>query len=362
MGAQEGKDMKVIEGVHKILIVNLGGIGDLLLSTPALKALRQRYPRAGITLLTTSSAADALKDAPYITSIRAFDMHTGGRAGLARLKVLFELRRNSFDLAINMRTLVSGLSALKIRVLFGIIGARFIAGRNTEGRGRFFDVKVDETSAGHMYERDYDIALVEKLGAKATDTKIDFTVGAGDREKVRKIFQEESIAENGILIGIHPGGRPSRRWPIERFAEVMRKISGATTCSFAVTGDEQERSLAEKVIQSSGVKAVNMAGRLTIKELGALIERCSLFITNDTGAMHIAALLNVPIVAIFGPGSLIRFDPRVISDKAIVLYRKAPCAPCDKMNCRTKECLVSISPQSVAEAAIRLLGAPGEST
>lgn len=345
--------------VDRILVINLGGIGDLLLSTPALKALRQRYPHADITLLATSGAADIIKDASYVTSIRVFDMHLGGMAGLKHLKALLELRRNRFDLAINMRTLVSNVSALKMRILFGIIGARLTAGRNTEGRGRFFDVKVDETSVGHMYERDYDIELVKKLGAKASDIKIDFVISAGDRERVQRIVQEESIAEKDILIGIHPGGRLSRRWPIERFIEVTRKIGDAVTCSFVVTGDARERPLAEKVIQSSRVRAVNMAGRLTLKELGALMERCSLFITNDTGAMHIAALLNVPTVAICGPGSLVRFDPRVIFPKAIVLYKKVPCAPCDKIDCGTKECLTAISVQEVVDAALFLLGGKG---
>jgi ADP-heptose:LPS heptosyltransferase len=259
-----------------------------------------------------------------------------------------------------MRTLVSGLGAFKIRMLLAIIGPRITAGRNTDGRGAFFDIAIPETVKGEKHEMEYDVELVERLGGKVEDKRIDYLIDDEGAKKARKILEEAGIADNDIVVGVHPGGKPSHRWPIGNFAEAMRQIAGKVNCSFIITGDSEEAPLADALAQTCGVKAMNTAGAVTIKEFGALVKRCRAFISNDTAAMHIAALSGVPLVAIFGPGYLLRFDPRKISDRAKVLYKKADCAPCDKETCASLGCLKSISPHEVAKAALALLGVEKE--
>jgi ADP-heptose:LPS heptosyltransferase len=202
----------------------------------------------------------------------------------------------------------------------------------------------------------YDIELVEKLGAKVREMRIPFEPGAESVKRLGALLGEAGISDREMVIGVNPGGHPSHRWPAERFAEMMRMVGKDVECAFAVSGGPEERSLADEVIRKAGVKAVNMAGRLDLETLAALIKRSSVSVSNDTAAMNIAAVLDTPTVAIFGPGFLKRFDPRVLSRKAAVVYKGAPCAPCNKKVCATKECLAGITPDEVAEAVMKSLG------
>ena len=349
--------------IRNVLAINLGGIGDVLFSTPALRALKGLYPDAEISMLLDPKTRKIAVDLPYVTNTYILHRGFSGLAGLSNLsenlKTLLTLRRKKFNVVINMRTITSAAGASKMRVLLAAIGPKVTAGRNTEGRGRFFDIAISETDKGEKHEMEYDLELAEKLGAKSEDKKIDYEFGDEGVENMRKVLREAAIADNDIVIGVHPGGKPSHRWPIENFAEAMREICGEVNCSFVITGDDEEASLADDLIRSSGVKAINTAGRFTIRELGAMIKRCNVFISNDTVAMHIAALAKVPVVAIFGPGFLAKVDPRAISDKMVVLYKKAGCAPCNKKKCGTKDCLKAILPREVVEAVLSFLNLAG---
>ncbi|MCM8763264.1 MAG: glycosyltransferase family 9 protein [Candidatus Omnitrophica bacterium] len=338
----------------KILVINLGGIGDLLLSTPALRALKNKFSDAKISLLVVPRAYELVKDFAFIDEV--FIFHKTLRKIFKNFKVLFDLRKEHFDLAINMRTLVSKRSAREIKFLLDFIRPKIKAGRDTEGRGYFFDVKIPEKDFGERYEMEYDINLAGLLGAEVIDKNIDFKIDKTDLRKVDEILNKEGISEKDILIGIHPGGEPSRRWPIENFAKVMININEKISCKFVITGTIEENNLADKLIKITKLEAINFMGKLKIKELAALIKRCRLFITNDTGPMHIAAILQTSLVAIFGPGWPARYDPRNISDKAIVLYQKVDCSPCNKVSCADLKCLKIISPKEVTDAVSKLLG------
>jgi heptosyltransferase-2 len=342
------------EDVRKILVVNLGGIGDILLSTPALRALKERYPVASVSLLTIPRSAEAARDLSYIDKIYTIDLGSG-IAGIAKdIGTILSLRKMKFDLAINMRTIVSGAGACKMEILFSMIGARVSAGRNTDGRGGFFDIKINEPSFGAKYEMEYDIELVEVLGATPQDRSIDLTVDKIAEERVDEILKNEHFDKGSLLVGIHPGGALSHRWPVENFSKVIDILAGKNRCVFAITGSFDERILAEK-IKGDKSNIINLSGKLNFKELAAFIKRCDLYITNDTAPMHIAAILNTPVVAIFGPGYLERFDPKKISSRAEVLCNKIECAPCARSRCDLIKRLESISPDDVARAAFKLL-------
>jgi len=340
---------------NKILIINLGGIGDMLLSTPALRALKNKFSEAEISMLIARRSYEIAKDLPYIDKIFIFHKRNSPISFLRNIATLFILRKAHFDLAINMRTLVSRRSALAIKVIMGIINPKIRVGRDTEGRGYFFNIKIPEADIGEKYEMEYDIDTVKALGAQVIDRNIDFKIDRVNQEAVEIILKEEGVNRDDIVVGIHPGGEPSRQWPIENFSRVIKKIKGKIDCKFVITGTGRETKIINRLIKMSDIKLINMAGRISVKELAALINRLHLYIANDTGPMHIAAALRRPLVAIFGPGCVTRFDPRNISDRAIVLYKKVDCSPCNRMFCNSRKCLTIISPEEVAAAALGLL-------
>jgi len=340
----------------KILIVNLGGIGDLLLSTPALKALKNYYPEAEISILVVPRVYAMVKNWLYLDAVFVFHLGYLPSGMLKNIFTLLTLRDKHFDLLINMRTIVSFASAVKLSLLLNFIGAKIKAGRNTDGKGKMFDIAIPETLIGQKYEAEYDLETVRALGIKSVDMKIDFEIDAEESQRIDAILEEEGIAKEAILIGVNPGGLSSRRWPVEKFSSVIDKLAQKMACNFLVTGSREEHSLAQKLKAKSCARIVDLAGKLSIQETAALIKRCNLYISNDTGPMHIAAILKTPLIVIFGPGDLARYDPRNISDKTIVLGgRRTICAPCNKKTCMSMRCFEGSIPQEAVDVAMVLL-------
>jgi len=341
-------------GIKKILVVNLGGIGDLLLSTPALRVLKENYPESEISILVVPRLYEIARDLRYIDQV--FIFYKEGYYSLPRflknLLCLFRLRRMGFDICLNMRTLVSKKSAKKIKFIFYIIHPRIKAGRDTDGRGWFFDIKIPESLKDNKWEAEYDIKMMEALGIKVSDRGFDFPLDSDSIDNLRRILLRNGVSEKETLVGIHPGGKPSHRWQVQNFIKVIDEISKVRNCRFIITGDNQDLDLTKWFRR---VDTVNLIGKLSLKELGALIKRCDLFISNDTGPMHIAAILKTPLIAIFGPGYLSRYDPRHISNKAVVFYKNTICSPCDKLICKTMHCLRDIYPEGVIAKALDFL-------
>ncbi|MFA6216182.1 MAG: glycosyltransferase family 9 protein [Candidatus Omnitrophota bacterium] len=334
--------------IKKILVINLGGIGDLLLSLPALEALKWKYPQSRYDILLTERASELLQGRAL------FDTFYFYKKGLFKqLRLFFLLRQNRYDLVINMRTMVSWVSALKMFCVFRLINPRISAGRNTQNRGWFFNIKIPEFWPGEKCEMEYDIEMAAALGAPVPERSLHISIAQESYLAVSVFLEQGGIKANDRVIGIHPGGEPSRRWPVESFSQVIAVLNKSGDFKFVITGSLEESSIAQKLASVPGAVVINAAGKLNLNELTALIARCSLYISNDTGPMHIAAVLKTPLVALFGPGSLCRFDPRNIFPQAVVLYQKAACAPCNKMTCHTMRCLKVISPDAVVQAALK---------
>jgi len=324
------------------------------LSIPALRAIKQKYHRAVIDIVVARQTLELAQEIKLFNRIFVYEKGIFKTVGL-----LLSLRKNKYGLAINMRTMASRFSSLKMFLFLKMINAKLLAGRDTNNFGFFFDLKVPETEPGSKYAMEYDIDMARALGADCSDRSIILELIPASIEKVDKILEENQVSKNDVLIGIHPGGMPSRRWPLENFRNLIEAISKEMNCKFVITGASQERDLAEKLSAAFEGKVINLAGKLGINELSALIKRCNLFISNDTGPMHFAAVLKTPLLAIFGPGQLTRFDPRMISDQATVLYKKTECAPCNNLVCDDLRCLKAIFVREAAQQALEILKSKG---
>ncbi len=342
---------------EKILVINLGGIGDVILSTPALRALRLAYPGSKIYFLSVKRVNELSRRMTYIDEALYLDLCLSMGSLTHNAKVVAYLNRLKVDLAVNMRTIVSNVGALKLRALLGLIAPGVTAGRDTEGMGSFFGVKIPESRIGEKSEMEYDLDLAMALGADVIDRKPDLPRDEASSVKIEEMLARyRGISQSDVLIGVHPGGKPSHRWPAEKFAEVIDAIAGRVKAKFIITGDDEDAETARYIISRSKADIIDSTGKLDLAELTALINHCSLYISSDTAAMHIAAILKVPLVAIFGPGYLKRFDPRNISKDAIVIKRDTACSPCDRSICPRPVCLSGIPAGEVTASACKLLG------
>jgi heptosyltransferase II len=336
----------------KILLVNLGGIGDLMLSSPAVRSIKQVFSASRVCLLTAQSAGEYARSLGYIDSVFTLDLKGGFFRGLRRLVAL---RAEHFDCAVNMRTIASAHGRSRIKFLFDFINAGQKAGRDTCGRGDFFDITIPEGEGDERYEMEYDLAMAQLItGVPVRDRRIDFIIDSSAAARAQQLLSKAGINENDTVIGFHLGGKPSHVWPAQYFGETAALIAQKTACTFIATGHAVDRRRTKAIMRN--VPLLDLTGQLSLFELGAVIQRCAVFVSPDTAPMHIAAVLNVPLVAIVGPGYLRRFDPRVVSPRTIVLYKKADCAPCNRVSCASLKCIKDIRPAEAAQAVMELLG------
>ncbi|MCK9594955.1 MAG: glycosyltransferase family 9 protein [Candidatus Omnitrophica bacterium] len=346
------KKLPAPQDVRNILIINLGGLGDFLLSEPALCALRAFYRNARIVLWCIPRAAQFAQDCPCIDEVVFFDFRM-----ISTLRTLFYLRQREFELVLNMRSIHSWASAFKMAAIFHLLKAGCRIGRDTDGRGFFFDIRIPETIKGRMPEYQYDLNTVKALGIDAQYRRPQISISAGDNAYIHGLLSECGINDADILVGVNPSTPVlSRQWPAENFAAAINRLQEMIKCKIVITGFRGTEPAVMRFKEMLKAEPVNLAGKTTIKQLAVLIKRCNLYITNDTGSMHIASVLDVPQIALFGPGDLARFDPRHISDKAAVFYSYPACGPCYNSACESRSCFRDIRPDAVAEAAVTILG------
>jgi lipopolysaccharide heptosyltransferase II len=358
----------------RILAVKLADLGDLLAITPALQALRAAQPSARIDLLTPPSSAGLLKGAPFLDNIITFDKFSFDSLGsmlningmLHTARFLLRLRRAGYDALAIFHHFTTGWGSMKFAVLSLASGARVRAGLDN-GRGRFLTHKVTDRGFGAMHEADYWLSVASLLGADAHAGWRPFVpISSTHGATTTSILDEIRASHTGPIVAIHPGAGAyslARIWPVEGFAEVARGLIVSHNAAIIVLGGPDEEEKAEHLLERVGYneRVHNLAGRTTIHETAALIERCDLFLGNDSGPMHIAAAVGTPVVAIFGPSNAQAWGPYTPPGEArkhTIVARDLPCMPCFyrvhslglREGCGTRPCLTGLSASRVLDA------------
>ena len=367
-------------GPHpRILVVKLATLGDLLLATPMLRALRARYPQARLDLLTSAVAAPLIEDSPLLDHVYTFDKRAfddlaalAGSAGeLGRLAPLaLRLRANRYDAVILAHHLTLPAGRLKYRALLAAIHPRRSVGLDN-GHGSFLSLRVRDEGFGALHEAEYALALAAALDApipqsdrglrladlgwpSATPTP----VGAGEAPQ----------------IALHPGGGAyslARRWPASRYVELAQALWAEFGASVTLVGGAEERALQAEILDALGRPrwASALPGDVTPRALAAMLGASHLFIGNDSLPMHLAAAAGTPVVAIFGPSNARAWGPYLphTPERAIVVRRDdLPCSPCiyrghalgTPAGCPPRPCLTELRSDLALVAARRLLRRP----
>ena len=328
---------------RKILLIKPSAIGDVVQTLPILNLLRRRFTEAKISWLLTPLCAGLLEGHPQLDDIILFERHryaSGWRdpGALADLYQLTrELRRREFDLVIDLQGLFrSGWLTMMTRapLRVGFANAREFAWLAYTHRVPVPDSQV------HALQR-Y-LSVTDLLGCGREPVEFYFATDANDREFAASLV-------NGIdrFALLFPGTNwPTKRWPVENFASIVQPLEEQLGLKCLVAGGSNEMELARKI-----PGAINVAGQTTLRQLTALIERASLVISNDSGPMHLAAALNRPLVALFGPTNPIRTGPYNREDS--VLRLDIPCSPCYSRTCSHQSCLRWMTVDAVMRAAER---------
>jgi heptosyltransferase-2 len=318
-----------------ILIRATNWVGDAVMCLPALHAIRERFPEAHITILAKSWVADLYAQESFTNQMLMCDAKPWWTMAL-------ELRRHRFDCAILLQ---NAFSAAWVAAAAGI-PARI--GYNRDGRGFLLTraVKVPKRGEIPRHQRFYYLELLRR--ARLIDA-----LPAGDI----KITPQTSARNPKRVIGISPGAAygTAKRWMPERFAEAASELANARGAALALFGSRAEHDLCEQIAQMlHGHDVTNYAGRTTLEQFIELAARCELFLTNDSGAMHIASALGVPTVAIFGDTDDEATGPT--GPHARVVREQVECSPCLLRECPIDHrCMTRISAGRVVEEALALL-------
>lgn len=343
------EDQRVMD--KKILLIELAGIGDTVLSSPAIRNLRRSYPDSFIYLLTFAGPAELIQKSPYLD--RIFVFHKGLKGFFNNILVLNELRGLHIDVAINLYQHYTFRGIINMVLLLKFIRPKKSLGRNTDGKGFFYDIKIEDKIDTERHDVEYKLDLIQALGCDIKERELEVWFDDSDTKKVKEFFEENSILNSDFLIGINPGGhRPAHRWNWENFAKVAEVLAKRYRAKIVITGAKDENWLAKRISQVS-TQLIDASDRLSLTQLIALIRRCNLYISNDTAPMHIANALKTPLVAIMGPG-VMKTSPYQ-KNNCIILRKDVECSPCYKFRCDDMKCLKTITTGEVIQASESLL-------
>lgn len=332
----------------RILVMRYRFIGDTILAVPFLRNLRRAYPDAVIDVLIGPQSGKVLEGCPYVNELIPFDttdFHKYDRGGGKKRNLLsyaWELRARRYDMIFVLkRSLSSGLLAW-------LAGARYRVGYDTQGRGFLLTHRVPMRRNVHEVESVLDV--LRGANVPIIDKHLEAWPSAEEQEQVYQIAPQ--LRECGTKILIHAAAaHPEKMYPLEKWAQVLRLLQKRHDAAFYFTGAERDYELYAELERLSGIKAVNLAGKLSMRGSIALLKNMDLAACVDSGPAHLSAAVDTPTIAIFGPTDPLRWGPW--GDKhTVVVNQKLTCRPCHyKKTCDDRrECLTELSAEQVADA------------
>jgi len=348
-------------GITRLYLVRTHAVGDVLLTTPVARVIKQAWPHTQITVVVGEKSRVAVDGNPYIDSVESFPEKWWFSKRFGKiLRMTWRLRRKSKD-AILL------LHASPLIHLWGfLIKAPVRVGFDEEGRGFSLTHKVGRAKTDYdRYLGDVNLDLVRALGVPAENAVPDFFLRDDELRAARRFIPPTERTGRPYRIGTAPGGGQNafektcaKHWPVDCYAELMIQLSKQRDIQFFLLGDStdvQTDRVAEKLANRANV--MNLKGKTTFRELAALIHHLDILITNDSSPLHLAVAMNKPVVALFGPTAHWALFPP--GPHRIALQSTAPCSPCYTYGrfpgCPNPTCMAEISVQEVQHAVESIL-------
>ena len=303
-----------------VLVIKPASLGDVLMSTAFLAALRAHLPQADITVLVTSWAEAALAGNPHCNRLLdAGSVGFPGRYGLGAYRsCVSRVRQEGFTHCFVLDR--SPLMALLPR----LAGIPWRAGLDSAGRGIALHVGVPCRDDRHEAELYLDV--LRAVGIDITKPRLHFRPRPSDSDMISHLLAKHDLAHAAPLIAVHPGGgmNPgqqlvSKRWPTAGFTALAERLAGTRGGKVVLVGGTDDAPAIEAIQEGVNPHSLFVAGSLSFPQLGALLQRCDLFIGNDSAPMHLAAAVGTPVIALFGPTSPERYGPYGV-ESAVVRF------------------------------------------
>ncbi|MFH1287754.1 MAG: glycosyltransferase family 9 protein [bacterium] len=332
----------------KILIIRFSSIGDIVLTSPVIRVLRQKFPKSVISMLVKEEFAPLAADCPYLNEIVTLKKDD------SLISLAKRLKGNKFDVILdlhhNLRSLYLDFTLSPKKSL--------IYDKRVLKRWVLLNFKLNlfrqKTSVVEYY-----FETLKSLGINDDDKRLELWVNKTDEEKAVE-FLNKNIEDKKCLIGLSPFAHwETKCWPLSYYLELMKNINKKMDCQFVIFGGPGEDKKLGNIFNELKIKPLIAIGWLSLMAQAALIKKCDYFIGNDTGLMHIADAADIPLIAFFGP-TVPEFGFAPSGKNAVILSRNLKCRPCSlhgSHSCPkgTLECLVSITPEEVSSKVMKYI-------
>jgi 3-deoxy-D-manno-octulosonic-acid transferase/heptosyltransferase-1 len=338
-----------------ILIVKLSAIGDVIHTLPSLAALRKRYPDAHITWVVEEMASDLIMDHPHLNRVIISrrkswigDLRHGrARSTLEEIKMfLSELRAQHYDLVIDFH----GLFKSAVIVLLSGGGRKLGYDSLQEGSGLFYSEKIREDMGKHAVDRYLD--FVRHLGVQVETPEFTLAIGPENENRVRELLAAGGIGPGDPFVAVSPRALwETKLWSDQKFAQLSERMIQELNLPVVFTGGKASDT--EGIQSFMTQPCVDLAGRTTLRDLACVFRKASLLVTTDSGPMHLAAAMETPVVALFGPTDPARTGP--YGKRHTVIRMELPCSPCFFRTCDTKRCMREMTVEDVYQGVRKKL-------
>jgi len=356
------KDAVSFAEIARVLVVKLRHHGDVLLAAPVFSVLAAHAPRIQIDALVYDDTAPMLEQHPSIAELHVVGREWKELAALRRAaaewRLYRALRARRYDLIVHLSEHPRG--AWLVRTL----RPRYSVAPAVPGRGAFwrasFTHLYPELRNGRRHRVELNLDALRRIGVqpREDERKVLFVPGAAAERRAAALLAEHGLRERGF-VHVHPASRwQFKCWPAQRNAELLERLAAAGhRIVLTAAPDPAELALVEEIARCARCECIDLAGRLSIKELGALAARARIFIGVDSMPMHLAAALGTPVVALFGPSGELEWGPWRVPHRIVTSTLHA-CRPCGLDGCgggKVSECLTTLPVAQVLEAVQQLL-------
>ncbi|MFA5089916.1 MAG: lipopolysaccharide heptosyltransferase II [Candidatus Omnitrophota bacterium] len=342
-------------GRNRILIFNVNWIGDVLFSTPVIRNIRLNYPDSFIACIITGRCYPVLKDNPHLDEVIIFDEKDRHRGVLAKLSFIRSLRRKGFDTVFLLhrsfsRAFLCWLAGIKERI-----------GYNTAKRAFILTKGIKMPGKDSLHRIDFYLNIIEQAGLRVEDRYTEIFLSEEDRQAADEFLRHEGITSGDFLVVINPAGNwMPKRWPCGHWKRLADRLIKEFQARLIISGGLQDVPLARQIRQASGGKAIIACGVLNLRQFAALSKKADVFISADSGPLHIANSAGAKkIIALFGPTHPSITGPYPLKN-VIILNKDIGCkVPCYEVNCPDNRCMSVIDVEDVIRRVSLLRGKQG---
>lgn len=328
---------------QKILIRATNWIGDAIMTTPAVRTIRENFPKAFIAILAYPWVADVFDASPHVDEVILYHKNECHNGLYGMWQISQELADRNFDMAILLQ------NAFEAALIARLAGIPVRAGYKRDARSLLLThgVKIRK-SIRKIHQVHYYQTFLKDLGLDCGADELFLQLPKSVTRWAREFIASQ---EKDLIVGFNPGAAfgPAKRWPAENYARLAGRLHDEIGTALLVFGAEADAEIASVIKESLPQHIVDLVGKTSLAEAMALISMCDSFVTNDSGLMHVAAALKTPLVAIFGSTNSVTTGP--FSENAVVIQKDLDCSPCLKTHCKADfRCMTDITVDEVFEA------------